>query len=191
MTRELPNLLRPGGMKMPGMHRAGGPLTDTLGNVDLEVRFDPNPDLLGYVSAWVEAGGYQFREDQQSQARSAGWSLGLAPGVAINTGNRADLNQLSPSKQVASIDIEPSAGSRQTRTSDAVTQTMTRFDMLHRALPWLRASPDAIITLTLTARNQRDWIDLRKLGTYLGGDKVAVRFRVRNAAELGLSPEKS
>ena len=50
--------------------------------------------------------------------------------------------------------------------------------MLNRALPWLRVSPDAIITVVLTARNQRDWIDLRKLGTWLGGGRVAVRFRV-------------
>ena len=74
VTRELPNLLRPGGMKMPGMNRPGGPLTDTLGNVDLHVQFEENPDILGYVSAWVEAGGYDFQEDQQNQALQAGWS---------------------------------------------------------------------------------------------------------------------
>ena len=68
---------------------------------------------------------------------------------------------------------------------------MTRFDMWNRALPWLRVAPNAIITVVLTARNQRDWIDMRKLGTWLGGGRVAVRFRVRDAAELGLSPEKS
>ena len=68
---------------------------------------------------------------------------------------------------------------------------MTRFDMWNRALPWLRVAPNAIITVVLTARNQRDWIDMRRLGTWLGGGRVAVRFRVRDAAELGLSPEKS
>ena len=64
---------------MPTMNRPGGPLTDTLGNVELHVQFEENPDLLGYVSAWVEAGGYQFAEDQQNQARSAGWSFGRSP----------------------------------------------------------------------------------------------------------------
>ncbi len=68
---------------------------------------------------------------------------------------------------------------------------MTKVDTLNRALSWLRVSPDALVTATLTARNERDWIDISKLGTWLGGGKLAVRFRVRNALELALSPEAS
>ena len=116
------------------------------------------PTCLGISARWVEAGGYQFQEDQQNQAGSAGWSLGMAAGVQLNTGNRADQNPLSPKKHVAAIDVEPSAGSTKTRTNDAVVQNMTRFDMLNRALPWLRVSPNAIVTVILTARNERDRI---------------------------------
>ena len=83
MTRELLNLVRPGGMTMPGLARGGGPLTDTLGDLEVAVEFEQNPDILGYFSAWVEAGGYGFDEFQQNQARSAGWSLGVSPGVGI------------------------------------------------------------------------------------------------------------
>ena len=87
-------------------------------------------------------------------------------------------------------------GSRKTRTSDNVAQNQVRYDMLHRALPWLRVSANATFTVILEARNQRDWIDLRELvklglGSWMGGGKVALRYRVLNAAELGLSPEKS
>ena len=118
MTRELFNLLRPGGMTMPGLARGGGPLTDTLGDLELAVEFEQDPDILGYFSAWVEAGGYGFDEFQQNQARSAGWSLGVSPGVGFNTGNRAESKPLSRDKQTATLDVEPSLGSRKTRTSD-------------------------------------------------------------------------
>ncbi|HEY2577122.1 MAG TPA: hypothetical protein VGI74_12530, partial [Streptosporangiaceae bacterium] len=191
LTRELFNLVDRDGMKLPGLARAGGPLTDTLGDIKVAVEFEDNPDILGYFAAWVEAGGYGFDEFQQNKSRAAGSSLGISPGVGINTGDRADDNPFSPKKQTANFDIEPSVSTSKTRTSDAITQTMSRFDMWNRSLQWLRVSPNAIITVTLTARNQRDWLDLSKLGTYLGGGKFAVRFRVRNAAELGLSPEKS
>jgi hypothetical protein len=191
MTRELFNLVRPGGLKMPALARAGGPLTDTFGDIEVAVQFEDNPDILGYFAAWVEGGGYGFDEFQQNKSRAAGSALGAAGGVGVNTGDRSDSNPLSPKKQTANFDIQPSFGTSKTRTSDAVAQYMSRFDMWNRSLQWLRVSPNAIITVTLTARNQRDWIDLSKLGTHLGGGKFAVRYRVRNAAELGLSPEKS
>src|SRR5260370_24473217 len=99
--------------------------------------------------AWVEAGGYGFDEFQQNVSGSAAWALGQSPGAAIKTGNLA-AGPLSPKKQTATFEIEVSVGGHKTRTSDWVAQFMTRFDMWHRSLPWLRVAPNAIITVTLT-----------------------------------------
>jgi hypothetical protein len=194
-TRELFNLLPSGGMTLPPLARGGGPLTDTLGDLQIEVMFRKNPAKLGYFSGWVEAGSYDFEEFQQNLARTIGWSLGVNAGAGANTGHLDDTNPASSGKRIAGAALEPSVGSRLTRATDAVQQSMTRFDMVNRAGPWLRVAPDAIVTITLTARNERDWIKLSGLGTPIGawiaGGKVTVRFLVRNAAELALSPEKS
>ncbi len=170
------------GMTMPEMVRPGGAWTDTHGELGVQVELAGRPHVLGYLSAWDEAVQYGFDEQEQHRSRTGGWALGATGGAAFNTGN-------SPSAADFAVDL--SFGSREQRWSNAIQQTMTKVDALNRALSWLRVSPDALITVTLTARNERDWIRISRLGTWLGGGRVAVRFRVRHALELALSPEAS
>ena len=174
------------GMTMPDLVRPGGAWTDTHGELSVQVELAQNPHVLGYVSGWDEAVKYEFDEQEQHRSRTGGWALGADGGAAFNTGKAGPS---SPSGGDFAIDV--SFGSRQQRSGNAIQQTMTKVDAINRTLSWLRVAPDAVITVTLTARNERDLIKVSKLGTWLDGGKVAVRFRVRHALELALSPEAS
>ena len=177
------------GMTMPGMVRPGGPLTDTQGELKVQVEFLKDPLVLGNFTFWDEAVPYSFDEHGQTLTRSGGWTLGLTGGAGYRTG---DLHRATPrAPNVTSFSFSGDVGSSMERSITAIQQTMTRVDALNRSGPWLRIAVHARITVIVKARNERDWIKLRRLGKWLGGGEVAVAFLVRNAFEFAVSPEAS
>ena len=187
-NRYLPDQLG-AGMTMPLLVREGGPVTDTYGQVTVRVELGENPLVLSKYPMWNEGVRYGFDEHGQLVSRSGGWSFGLTGGAGFNTG---DAHRAIPSApNVTDFAVSAAVGSREERSSTGVQQTMTRVDAHNRSLSWIRVTTDVHVTVVMTAYNKRDWIDLRKLGTWLGGGQVAVRFLVRNGLELALSPEAS
>ncbi len=176
-------------MTMPPLVREGGTWTDTHGELSVRVEFELNPLVLSNYTVWDEGVDSTFNEQGRQRSRGHAGALGATGGAGWRSGDqhRADPPAPNITDFVASVD----AGGSAERSSSAIQQTMPRVDALNRALSWLRVSPDALITVTLTARNERDWIQPGKLWTWLGGGEVAVRFKVRNALELALSPEVS
>ncbi len=194
LNRYLERMLGQEGMTMPTLVREGGTLTDTYGDVTVQVELAPDPLVLSNYTIWDEGVGYGFDEAGQALSREAGWSFGLTGGAAIRTGNLH--HATPPAPNVASFSLSASVGTSEERSGTAVQQHLTKGEAVHRALSWLRVSPDAKITVRFKARNERDWIEASKIpgflgGEWLGGGEVAFSFLLRNALELALSPEAS
>ena len=186
-TGNLDQLLSAEGARMPILFREGGPVTDTYGWITVKVRFT-DPHLLGWFRGWVEAVNYGFEEFQEYEARTSGISLGLGGGATLNTGRPgANLSPASPASWQLAALADATVGQQDTRQSSGTMQMMTRYDAVNRAIPRLRVSADAIITVEAEAENRRDWLIVPIPG--LEGGKVVVHHRVRHAVELGFSPD--
>ena len=183
LTRQLEFMLDEHGFTMPGLVREGGPLTDTHGQLNVAIRL-VSPQVRGYFNGWLESVGYHFAEFNTNVAQGAAWSTGGSGGPALTTGDRGQASPVAPQKQNLTSSADVNVSGSATRSGYGVLQTMTRAVARNRRIPWLRVGADAVITVTLAARNQRDKIDLP-------GGTVTVSFRVRNALELGVSPEAS
>ncbi len=196
LTRKLQDLLGDG-LTMPvTLQGPSGAFSETFADLKVQVELvwdpkaEPNPQTRGYVTAWNEAGAYKFDEREQDRSRTAGYSWGLTGGGGVNTGN-LKASPLSAKKRVADTEIAPSFGSTATRATRAVLQTMTRFEMTHRSGAWLRISPNAIFTLTLTPRTMPLIAGEKSKRPQPEPEGVALRWDMSNALELALSPEKS
>ncbi|MDT5028831.1 MAG: hypothetical protein QOE61_5257, partial [Micromonosporaceae bacterium] len=189
-TLGLPEMLEPDGMAMPTMVREGGAWTDTYGDVSVQVEH-VDPHVLGYFNGSILAETYKFLDLQRNLSRTAGISLNLTGGGAFNAGDLQVKDPVSPRRQAVGGSLAASLARHGGMSEHGGGQSLTHMDAGWRTIPWLRVSPDAIITLTLTARNERDWINMRRLGTWLGGGKVEVKFLVRHAAEFAFTPEQS
>ncbi len=183
LTNNLEDLLGERGKTMPTLVREGGPLTDNHGDVHVQVQFI-EPEVVGYFDGSMESMPYEFAAFKRNVGRTAGMSLDLTGGGALNTGDLLVKNPVSPVRQTANVVLDPVVARNRARTGDGGMQTLSQMDAVLRTSPWLRVSADAIVTVTLDVRNKRDWIDLP-------GGEVTVAFRVRHAAELGLTPEAS
>ncbi|HEY2579813.1 MAG TPA: hypothetical protein VGI74_26170, partial [Streptosporangiaceae bacterium] len=183
LTRQLEFMLDQDGFTMPGLVREGGPFTDTHGQLNVAIRL-VSPQVRGYFNGWLESVGYHFAEFNTNLAQGMGWSTGGSGGPTLNTGDRSQSSPVSHQKQnlAASTDVNLSGSAA--RSGYGVLQVMTRAMARNRRIPWLRVGADAVITVTLAARNQRDTINLP-------GGTVTASFLVRNALELGVSPEAS
>ncbi len=188
-TGQLDRLLRDEGMTMPLLVREGGPLTDNYGRVTVKVAFT-DPQMLGWFLGWVEAVNYDFDERQEYVSRTFGMALSVAGGGELNTGNLSEtLSPVSPARRTVGGLADASVGRSDTKTTSATQQVMTRYDAINRAVPRLRVSADAIITIEAEAQNRRGGLIVPVPG--LRGGRVTVAYRVRHAAELGLSPESA
>ncbi len=196
LNRYLERMLGQEGMTMPTLVREGGTLTDTYGDVTVQVELAPDPLVLSNYTIWDEGVAYGFDETGQGVSRNAGWSFGATGGAGFRAGNVH--HATPPAPTVTDFSISAAVGTHEERSATAVQQHLMKGEALHRALSWLRVSPDATITVRFKAHNKRDWMDVSELAERLGGvaewlegGEVAVRFLVRNALELALSPEAS
>jgi hypothetical protein len=180
-TRQLEFMLGQDGFTMPSLFRPGGPFTDTAGEPTVSIRL-LSPQLRGKFDGWLESVGYHFHEHNTSEALTNDRSAEAAGDQILTTGDRSQKSPVSPAGQQTSGGIDFSFGTSQTTSSYAVLQSMPRAAAFHRKLPWHRVGADAVITIRLAARNERDLLKLP-------GGEVTVSFLVRNALELAFAPE--
>ncbi len=172
LTTQLEFMLAESGLDLPDLIRGGGLLTDTHGKPNMQVRLY-NPQLVGYFNGWLESVDYAFAEFNTSQSQAYGSANSGSAAPAVETGKVSGDYGLGLSFQTT-----------RTRSDYAVHQAMPRAEARNRKMPFLRVSADAVITVRLDARNVRDVLNLP-------GGTVTVSFLVRNALELGVSPEAS
>ncbi len=181
-TRQLEFMLKNQGFDLPTLVRQGGAFTDTSGLLNIKVKL-VDPHVRGFTSGWLESVDYGFRETQQGQ------SVGFGTNATLNQNTSDIAGSLAP-PEPGTVDSQthPSQGvtvSLSASTSDSSTatlKTMPKHLAKNTEVPWERVNAHAIIELTLNARNTRDLINAP-------GGQVKMAFLVRNALELGVSPE--
>ena len=182
-TSMLALMLSDGGLVMPGLVQPGGPVTDDYGTVTVSVRLT-SPHVAGYFSGWLESVGYHFTEFNDNLSQQYTWSVGTGGKLTGITGDLGQTSPVSPQKQQATGGLDGAVSGSATRFAYSVLQTMPRSVARNRRIPWLRVLFDAVVTITVNVRSQRDLIDLP-------GGEVTVSFLVRKALELGAGPEAS
>jgi hypothetical protein len=182
VTRQLEHLLRPEGLDLPTLVREGATFTDNIGELTMRVEL-ANPRLRGYTQGWLESVDYGFREFATSSEESHGRSLGASGGPDVRAGSLQEgLPPYSSAPRTAGEGLNVSFGRNRGDRGTGVLKTMPRSFASNREVPWLRTDVDAIVHLTLSARNERDLLH----GT---GGEVTVSFHLAHALELGVSPE--
>ncbi len=182
LTRQLEHLLTPEGLSLPTLVREGATFTDNIGELTMRVEL-ANPRIRGYTEGWLESVDYGFREFATSSEVSHGRNLGVGGGTEIKAGSlEKDLPPYSSAPRTNKEGLNLTFGRNRADKGTGVLKTMPRSVAANRKVPWLRTDVDAIVHLTLRARNERDLLH----GT---GGEVSVSFNIAHALELGLSPE--
>jgi hypothetical protein len=183
-TRQLEFLLTDAGLKSPGLIREGGPFTDTSGDLTMKVEL-ANPHIRGYSDGWLESVDYGFKEFNRNDSRGSGQQFNINGGTGETSGDMTPHQPAnSHAHQSVGDSVSATFGRSVSNNGFAVLKTMPKAVAYNRKVPWLRVNADAIIHLTLDARNSRDLINLP-------GGKITVAFKVSSAVELGLSPEQA
>ncbi len=182
MTNELEFTVDEEGLVSPLLVREGGPVTDTHARVKINVEpFDTR--VLNHFDGWLESNSYHFNENGQNQSHADGWNVGGSAGFTGLTGN--DDPHLPPGSHEAQKPtgtIGLGANQSSSRSSFVVHKDMPRVISRNRSVPWLRTKSDAIVRITVVARNARGPLDLP-------GGTTQMAFHVRNGLELGFTPE--
>jgi hypothetical protein len=181
-TRQLEFMLRNRGFDLPTLVRQGGAFTDTTGFLNIKVTL-ANPHVRGFTDGWMESVDYGFREFQQGRSVAHGLTAKINEATANIAGSTAPtpkdaINHQTHPGQGFGVSMASKTGD----SSTATLKTMPRAVAANTKVPWERVSADAIVELTLTARNTRDLIDLP-------GGQITMAFHVTDAVELGVSPE--
>ncbi|WP_194922055.1 hypothetical protein, partial [Catenulispora rubra] len=182
LTRQLEHILSPQGLTSPELVREGGVFTDTTGTLTVRMEL-ANPHVRGYSNGWLESVDYGFLEFNRNESHGSGLSLNINAGTSATSG---DLTGGQPANshrhQSAGDAVNLTLGRNTGDNNFAVLKNMPKAEAYLRQVPWLRVNADAIVHLTLNARNTRGAIDLP-------GGRVTLSFRVAKALELGLPPE--
>ncbi|MEZ0095358.1 hypothetical protein [Streptacidiphilus sp. EB129] len=182
MTNELEFMVDANGLVSPVLVREGGLLTDTHARITVQVEpFDAR--VQNHFDGWLESNSYHFNENGQNESSADGWSIGGSAGFTGLTGSTdAHLPPGSHEAQKPTGTLSVGANQSSGKSSFVVHKDMPRVVSRNREVPWLRTKSDAIVRITVEARNVRGPINVP-------GGTTRMDFHVRNGLEIGFTPE--
>jgi phage terminase Nu1 subunit (DNA packaging protein) len=181
-ARQFAHMLTEPGFTFRGLVAEGGPLADTSGTLTVKIEL-ANPHVRGYANASLLAADYGYHERGHNQTGTYGLTVSGNGTTRERSGDlAASLPPNSLRQQALSEPVNLATGRSLGDSGSAALRTMT-VDARERKTQMLRVDADAIVNVTLEARNTRgDLIDLP-------GGATTVAFQASRAVEVLLSPE--
>ncbi|QMU77943.1 hypothetical protein GXW83_21840 [Streptacidiphilus sp. PB12-B1b] len=182
MTNELELAISDKGLVSPTLVREGGLLTDTHAVMKIEV--EPFDGLAGnHFTGGLESNSYRFVESSQNKSDGEGWGFSTSVGLKETAGSMdPKLPPGSHDKRNPQENVGVGFGQRRGHSSFTVHKDMRRVISRNRNVPWLTLRSDAVVRITVTARNRRGPIDIP-------GGTTRMAFHVRHGLEFAVSPE--